>query len=62
MIYIYILYYHCNVFQSVRNSLHIIHSRRHDKNCYYFSKSNIPAINLIVGSGNIIKLECEFVK
>ena len=46
----------------VRNSLHIIHSRRHDKNRYYFSKSNIPAINLIVGCENMIKVECEFVK
>ena len=31
------------------------HSCRHDKN-YYFWKSNIPIINLIVGSRNMIKV------
>ena len=31
------------------------HLCRHDKN-YYFCKSNIPAINLIVGSRNMIKV------
>ena len=29
---------------------------RHDKNCYYFCKSNIPVINLIAGSRNMIKV------
>ena len=29
---------------------------RHDKNYYYFSKSNIPVVNLIVGSRNMIKI------
>ena len=29
---------------------------RHDKNYYYFWKSNIPVINLIVGSRNMIKV------
>ena len=28
----------------------------HDKNYCYFCKSNIPAINLILGSRNMIKL------
>ena len=32
------------------------HWCRYDKNYYYFWKSNIPAINLIVGSRNMIKL------
>ena len=30
--------------------------RRHDKNYYYFWKSNIPVINLIVDSRNMIKV------
>ena len=30
--------------------------RRNDKNYYYFCKSNIPVINLIVGSRNMIKV------
>ena len=29
---------------------------RNDKNYYYFCKSNIPVINLIVGSRNMIKI------
>ena len=29
---------------------------RHDKKYYYFCKSNIPAINLILGSRNMIKV------
>ena len=29
---------------------------RHDKNYYYFWNSNIPVINLIAGSRNMIKL------
>ena len=29
---------------------------RHDKNYYYFCKSNIPVINLIVDSRNMIKV------
>ena len=29
---------------------------RHDKNYYYFCKSNIPVINLIAGSTNMIKV------
>ena len=29
---------------------------RHEKNYYYFYKSNIPVIDLIVGSKNVIKL------
>ena len=29
---------------------------RHDKNYYYFDKSNIPVINLISGSRNVIKV------
>ena len=32
------------------------HLHHHDKNCCYFCKSNIPVINLIVGSRNMIKL------
>ena len=32
------------------------HLCRHDKNYYYFCKSNIPVINLIVGSRNMIKV------
>ena len=32
------------------------HLSHHDKNYYYFFKSNIPVINLIVGSRNMIKL------
>ena len=32
------------------------HLRRHEKNYYYFLKSNIPVINLILGSKNIIKV------
>ena len=32
------------------------HLYRHDKNYYYFCKSDIPVINLIVGSRNMIKL------
>ena len=32
------------------------HLRRHDKNYYYFCKSNIAVINLIVGSRNMIKV------
>ena len=32
------------------------HLCRNDKNCYYFFKSNIPVINLIEDSRNIIKL------
>ena len=31
-------------------------SYRHDKNYYFFCKSNIPVIDLIVGSRNMIKL------
>ena len=31
------------------------HLCRHDKNYYYFCKSNIPVISLIVGSKNMIK-------
>ena len=40
------------------------HLCRNDKNCYYFFKSNIPVINLIEDSRNIIKLlkKNEFVK
>ena len=29
---------------------------RHDKNCFYFWNSNIPVINLIVGSRNMIQV------
>ena len=32
------------------------HLCRHDKNYCYFCKSNIPVINLIVGSRNMIKV------
>ena len=32
------------------------HLCHHDKNYYYFCKSNIPVINLIVGSRNMIKV------
>ena len=32
------------------------HSYCHDKNYYYFWKSNIPVINLIVDSENMIKV------
>ena len=32
------------------------HLCRHEKNYYYFCKSNIPVTNLIVGSRNMIKL------
>ena len=32
------------------------HLCRHDKNYYYFCKSNIPVINLILGSRNMIKI------
>ena len=32
------------------------HLCRHDKNHYYFCKSNIPVVNLIVGSTNMIKV------
>ena len=32
------------------------HLSSHNKNYYYFWKSNIPVINLIVGSRNMIKL------
>ena len=32
------------------------HLCHHDKNYYYFCKSNIPVTNLIVGSRNMIKL------
>ena len=32
------------------------HLCRHDKNSYYFCKANIPVINLIVGSRNMIKV------
>ena len=32
------------------------HLCRHDKNYYYFRKSNISVINLIVGSRNMIKV------
>ena len=32
------------------------HLCHHDKNHYYFCKSNIPVTNLIVGSRNMIKL------
>ena len=37
---------------------------RPNKNYYYFCKSNIPVINLIVGSRNMIKVskKYEFVK
>ena len=39
-----------------------IHLCRHDKS-YYFCKSNIPVINLILGSRNLIKVSrYEFVK
>ena len=29
---------------------------RHEKNCYYFCKSNVPVTNLIVDSRNMIKV------
>ena len=32
------------------------HLHHHDKNYCYFCKSNIPVINLIVGSRNMIKV------
>ena len=32
------------------------HLWRHDKNYYYFFKSNIPVTNMIVGSRNMIKV------
>ena len=32
------------------------HLRHHDKSCCYFCKSNIPIVNLIAGSRNMIKL------
>ena len=32
------------------------HLCRHDKNYYYFYKSNIPIINLIVGSKNMVNI------
>ena len=32
------------------------HLCRHGKNYYYFCKSNIPVINLVVGSRNLIKV------
>ena len=32
------------------------HFRHHDKDYFYFCKSPIPVINLIVGSRNMIKL------
>ena len=40
------------------------HLCRHDKNYYYFWKSNIPAINLTADSRNMIKVpkKYEFVK
>ena len=35
----------------------------HDKNYYYFCKSNVPVINMIAGSKNMIKVsKIEFVK
>ena len=35
------------------------HLRRHDKNYCYFCKSNIPVINSIVGSRNLINKRQE---
>ena len=32
------------------------HLHRHDKNYYYFCKSNIPVTNSVVGSRNMIKV------
>ena len=37
------------------------HLYRHDKNYYYFWKSNIPVINLIVDSRNMIKVSKNMV-
>ena len=38
------------------------HLYRHDKNYYYFWKSNIPVINLIVDSRNMIKVSKNVIK
>ena len=37
-------------------NIEIKHLCHHDKNYYYFWKSNIPVINLIVDSRNMIKV------
>ena len=37
------------------------HLCRHDKNYYYFQKSNIPVINFIVDSRNMIKVSKIYV-
>ena len=43
----------CGSFSKKIQKKHLCH---HDKNYYYFSKSSFPVIDLIVGSGNMIKL------
>ena len=39
-----------------RKNIEKKHLCRHEKNCYYFWKSNISVINLIVDSRNMIKV------
>ena len=39
-----------------------MHLCRHDKNYYYFWKTNIPVINLIVDSRNMIKVSTRWVR
>ena len=39
-----------------RKNIEKKHLRRHDKNHYYFCISNVPVINLSVGSRNMIKV------
>ena len=39
-----------------------MHLCRHDKNYYYFWKMNIPVINLIVDSRNMIKVSTRWVR
>ena len=52
-------HYHNNI-KKLNTPLTVVPKKKnvccHDKNYYYFCKSNIPVINLIVGSRNMIKL------
>ena len=56
--------YWLNLFELLNGKVRVIfgnniekkHLCRHDKNYHYFCKSNIPAINLIVDSRNMIRV------
>ena len=56
IIYVILTGIKVKVFFEEKKNIKKKHLCRHDKNYYYFWKSNIPVTNLIVDSRNMIKV------